>query len=65
MTRHLLSTEEAAAILNLKPQTLNNWRTQGRGPVFVKQGRSVSYDPADLQSWKDANKFQNSQQAKR
>jgi len=42
---------EAASRLGLSASTLNKWRTQGRGPQFVKLGRSVCYRTADLDSW--------------
>ncbi len=32
-----------------------NTRTGG-GPAFVKLGARVSYDPADLDAWVEANK---------
>jgi excisionase family DNA binding protein len=42
---------EAAAYLSLSINTLNKWRTQGRGPRFVKLGRSVCYRREDLDTW--------------
>jgi predicted DNA-binding transcriptional regulator AlpA len=52
----LLSTLEAAKVLGLAPQTLMIMRLRGRGPRFVKLGRRVLYDPADLANWVEANK---------
>ncbi|MYA29076.1 MAG: MerR family transcriptional regulator [Nitrospira sp. SB0672_bin_25] len=34
-----------------KPQTLAHWRSQGRGPVFVKLGAAVGYCGKDLNAW--------------
>ena len=42
---------QAAAYLGLSVNTLNKWRTQGRGPSFVKLGRAVCYRGADLDAW--------------
>ncbi len=46
-----LNDVEAAKIADLSPQTLRNWRQQGRGPAYVKLGRSVRYSLSDLISW--------------
>lgn len=63
MTETFLDSKEAAHILKLSPQTLNNWRTQGRGPAFRKAGRKVIYARSDIDAWMDANKFNNTQEA--
>lgn len=46
-----LRVKEAANRLGLSASTLNKWRTQGRGPRFVKLGKAVCYRPADLDAW--------------
>jgi len=46
--------EQAAAYLGLKPSTLAAWRHKGRGPVFLKVGRSCFYREADLENWLNA-----------
>lgn len=33
-------------------------RYKGDGPRFIRAGRSIYYDPADVYSWMDANKVQ-------
>ena len=38
----------AAEILGLSPQTLRNWRSQSRGPDYVRIGRAVRYRVGDL-----------------
>ena len=51
METKLLSTIEAAALLNLKPQTLELWRTRGRNKdlPFRKIGpKTVRYAQADV-----------------
>ena len=46
-----LTTAQAAEILGLKPNTLEIWRCQRRGPSYKKIGRRVLYDPADLETF--------------
>jgi hypothetical protein len=53
----LLATTDAAPLAGVAPKTLENWRTLGVGPRFIKAGRRVLYDPADLQAWRDQNRF--------
>lgn len=38
-----LTAEEAAELLCVSVKTLEAWRRLGKGPVFVKLGRSVRY----------------------
>lgn len=47
----LLSEEDAGQYLDLAPETLRNWRSQRRGPRFVRLGRRVGYRVEDLQAW--------------
>lgn len=47
----LMKTPEAAAALGKHPSELADWRHQGRGPAYVKLGRSVRYRPSDLDSF--------------
>jgi len=49
----LLTTEEAAEILRLQKQTLAWWRTENRGPAFVKVGFAIRYRESDLHEWLD------------
>lgn len=46
-----LSQTEAARLLRLSPKTLERFRLEGRGPVFMKFGRRVMYALADLHAW--------------
>ena len=47
----LLTPQEAAAILELAPQTLANMRSTGRGPSYVKFGkRTIRYWRSALMS---------------
>ena len=47
----LLTTKEAAEVLRLRPHTLENMRSQGKGPIFMKLGGRVFYHRADLKTW--------------
>lgn len=47
----LKSVEQAAEFLGLKTATLNQWRTEGRGPLFCKLGRRVAYRQEDLDAF--------------
>ncbi|GAB6038047.1 hypothetical protein JCM15519_26060 [Fundidesulfovibrio butyratiphilus] len=51
-----LNTKDAAAFLGLSAGTLEVWRSQGKGPKYAKLGRRVLYDPADLESFRNARK---------
>ena len=63
----LLNTAQAAPLIGVAPGTLENWRTQGVGPKFIKTtaGRrgKVLYDPVDIEAWKDANRYASTSEA--
>jgi hypothetical protein len=44
----LMPDVKAAAALRVKQETLATWRSQGRGPAFVKIGRRVFYRLLDV-----------------
>ncbi len=46
--RPKFNTQEAAAYLGVKPNTLEIWRCKHRGPKYAKLGTRVLYDPDDL-----------------
>jgi hypothetical protein len=48
----LLSNDEAATELGVHPVTVARWRTERRGPPFIKRpnGR-IGYPLDDLRSW--------------
>jgi phage terminase Nu1 subunit (DNA packaging protein) len=52
-----VNERQAAALLGRSVQTLRNWRQDRRGLPYVKQGRSVSYLVADIQSFLQANRI--------
>ena len=47
-TERAITEVEAAERLGLSIKTLRAWRCRGRGPKFVRFGRSVRYFPSDL-----------------
>jgi hypothetical protein len=49
----LLTQEQAAAYIGVKPPTLATWRHYGKGPPFRKVGRSAFYKMADVERWLD------------
>ena len=51
----LMTTEEVARILNVKPQTLCLWRSRGnRGPSYQKISDSVRYKHDEVREWINA-----------
>lgn len=56
----LIPSREAAAYIGVSPETLENWRVRGEGPLFHKTpGRTgkVLYDPADIAAWRQQRRF--------
>lgn len=57
----LLDNEQTAALLGIKPNTLEIWRTKGKGPSFVKFGKTkqapIRYQRAVVMSWIDGQSF--------
>jgi len=48
----LLDTVSAAKRMGIAKGTLENWRSLGKGPRFIKVGtKMVRYDPRDIDSW--------------
>jgi excisionase family DNA binding protein len=47
----LLSVQEVAELLAIPVPTVYRWRYEGTGPVGLKVGRHVRYDPAELRRW--------------
>jgi len=43
-----LTERQVAELLGLSVATLRAWRHRGRGPRFLRLGRSVRYLPADV-----------------
>ena len=49
--KDLLKPEEVAHLTGLSIETLAQWRSQRRGIPYLKIGRAVRYDPADVQQY--------------
>ena len=49
-----LNNEEAAAYLNVRPNTLEVWRCKHKGPRYSKIGTRVLYDVDDLEEFFNA-----------
>ena len=51
----LLDNEQTAALLGIKPNTLEIWRFKGKGPRFVKLGTAkqspVRYERSEVTRW--------------
>lgn len=51
-----MNVVEAAAFIGVSTSMLNKLRVFGGGPVFLKIGRRVAYDPQDLTAWLDGRR---------
>ena len=51
-----LTETEAAARLGLKVPTLRAWRSQGRGPAYIRLGRAIRYLPTDVDEFLQFNR---------
>ena len=49
-----LTTKEAAKLLHRSPRTLEDWRSQGRGPAFIRDGQTVLYREPDIEAWEES-----------
>ncbi|WP_446721314.1 helix-turn-helix transcriptional regulator [Luteococcus sp. H101] len=50
-----LTNWQAASFLGgLSPNTLTQWRADGKGPRFVKLGSRVAYRKQDLRDWAES-----------
>ncbi len=61
--QRLLTTAEAAPLFGVTPKTAENWRCLGMGPAFVRAGRRVVYDPADIAAWIEKNRATSTSQS--
>ena len=55
-SRKMLNTSEAAAYCGSSASTLAKLRLYGGGPRFLRLGRRVVYDVADLDTWLAAHR---------
>ncbi len=47
----LLTTESTSKAANVSESYLNKARLNGDGPNFIKIGRAVRYEPAEIERW--------------
>ncbi len=47
----LLTPDQVATLTGLSKETLAQWRSQRRGIPYLKIGRAVRYDSADVQQY--------------
>ena len=52
----MLTDEEAAKIMGIKPRMLRSWRVRKIGPVWSKIGRLVRYEENTLYEWLKAQR---------
>jgi predicted DNA-binding transcriptional regulator AlpA len=60
-----LSRQATAAHLGIALATLDNWRSLGRGPRFLKLGARVVYPTAELDRWQAARLAQSTAEGRR
>lgn len=53
-----VNEKTAAKFLNVKRQTLSNWRFLCKGPAYCKVGRRVVYLVPDLEKYLSANRVE-------
>lgn len=53
-----LSERDAASFLGITQRTLQDWRLNRRGPVYIKLGRRVAYDREDLEQFLADNRVE-------
>lgn len=57
----LRNNDETAALLGIKPNTLEIWRGKGKGPKFIKLGDSkqapIRYRDSDIDEWLEQQSF--------
>ena len=54
----LLTTTQTAALLNIRPKTLEQWRWRGCGPRFIKVGKNCRYRKDDLETYLEGRTFE-------
>lgn len=57
--RQLLNNDATADLIGASRRTLPVWRVQGKGPKFIKIGKLVRYELAEIEAWIRANTHSN------
>jgi predicted DNA-binding transcriptional regulator AlpA len=47
----LITPATLAECLGMTERTLSEWRVRGRGPKFIRLGKSVRYSPDAVDAW--------------
>ena len=53
---NVIDDNQAADDLGIAVQTLRNWRSNRRGPSYLKLGRSIRYRREDIEHYKLRNR---------
>ena len=61
----MMNVFEAGEFLGVHYRTLNNWRSHGRGPTYVKMGGRGCYRRSDLEAFVEANLVEGDERKKR
>ena len=51
------TVDDVASYLGIPVKTLYKWRTQEYGPIGVRIGKHIRYDPEDVRDWFNALKL--------
>lgn len=54
---HYVTEKEVATIGRFSLQTLRNWRHLGKGPAYLKVGRSIRYKIDDVRMFLDGKRI--------
>jgi predicted DNA-binding transcriptional regulator AlpA len=52
----MMRTVNAASFVGLSASTLTKLRLTGGGPIYLKLGKTVVYDPSDLKNWLESKR---------
>jgi predicted DNA-binding transcriptional regulator AlpA len=58
-----MTKDQVSELLSVSQATLDNWRSQGRGPKFLKLCGRVKYRAKDVQAFIEASIRQNTAKA--
>lgn len=47
----LFRADVVAIATGTTPKTLESWRSTGKGPTFIRVGRSIHYRKRDIEAW--------------
>ena len=63
--RRYLDTTQLSDVLHIGTKALEKWRLQGKGPRFIRCGKLVRYDEADVLAWIEQQKRSNTTEGAR